>query len=230
MFRAANYPLGGVDPTNRNRVVVTFGSYINRDSNESPRLHTDRVRRRRPQHLHRGENRWLQQRHPLQRLHQPAARRSPAPPSTRGSCRSSPTPTKQASTDQYWQGAAFAADGTLVASYYDRSYGTDNTTGYSDITVSASHDQVTFRPQARHVVVDAAADPVHRAVHAATTSASTSTATTAYPIWADTRTVDEFLCPGTGTPSVPPTVCTGSAPNAPVANDEDIFAAAVAIP
>ena len=51
---------------------------------------------------------------------------------------------KQASTDQFWQGAAFTPGGTLVVSYYDRSYGTDNTTGYSDITVSASHDQVTF--------------------------------------------------------------------------------------
>ena len=34
VFRASNYPIGGVDPTNPNRVVVTFGSYINRDSNE----------------------------------------------------------------------------------------------------------------------------------------------------------------------------------------------------
>ena len=32
------------------------------------------------------------------------------------------------------------------------------------------------------------------------------TATAAYPIWADTRTVDEFLCPGTGAPGVPPAV------------------------
>ena len=33
-FRAANYPSGAVDPTNPDRVVVTFGSYINRHSNE----------------------------------------------------------------------------------------------------------------------------------------------------------------------------------------------------
>jgi hypothetical protein len=35
VFRASNYPVGGVDPTNGNRVVVTFGSYINRNSNEA---------------------------------------------------------------------------------------------------------------------------------------------------------------------------------------------------
>jgi hypothetical protein len=33
-FRATNYPAGAVDPTNPDRVVVTFGSYINRHSNE----------------------------------------------------------------------------------------------------------------------------------------------------------------------------------------------------
>ncbi len=56
------------------------------------------------------------------------------------------------------------------------------------------------------------------------------TRSTAYPLWADTRTVDEFLCPGTGTPTTPPTVCTGSAPNAPIANDQDIYVAPVRIP
>ena len=34
IFRAANYPSGAVDPTNRRKVVVTLGSYINRHSNE----------------------------------------------------------------------------------------------------------------------------------------------------------------------------------------------------
>jgi hypothetical protein len=35
VFRAANYPIGAVDPANPNRVVVTMGSYINRNSNEA---------------------------------------------------------------------------------------------------------------------------------------------------------------------------------------------------
>src|SRR5438270_4801494 len=35
VFRATNYPSAAVDPENPSRVVVTFGSYINRFSNES---------------------------------------------------------------------------------------------------------------------------------------------------------------------------------------------------
>jgi hypothetical protein len=34
VFRASNYPSGGVNPRNPNQVVVTVASYINRDSNE----------------------------------------------------------------------------------------------------------------------------------------------------------------------------------------------------
>src|SRR5215831_13403242 len=34
VFRAANYPSGGVNPANPSQVVVTVASYINRDSNE----------------------------------------------------------------------------------------------------------------------------------------------------------------------------------------------------
>src|SRR4051812_18313677 len=35
IFRAGNYAVGAVDPTSPSRVVITYGSYINRDSNES---------------------------------------------------------------------------------------------------------------------------------------------------------------------------------------------------
>ena len=50
---------------------------------------------------------------------------------------------------------------------------------------------------------------------------------TAYPLWADTRAVEPFLCPGTGAPGVPPRICAASAPNASVANDQEVFVAAV---
>lgn len=39
-----------------------------------------------------------------------------------------------------------------------------------------------------------------------------------HPIWMNTRDPDLFVCPGTGAPGVPPTVCTGVARNASVAN------------
>ena len=136
----------------------------------------------------------------------------------------------QASTDQFWQGAAFTPDGVLVASYYDRSYGADNTTGYSDITVSASHDRVTLRAPSGPPPRRCRRRPSSAGSSTATTPASRSPARTAYPLWSDTRTVDEFLCPGTGTPARRPTVCTGSAPNAPFANDQDIYVAGVPHP
>jgi len=51
----------------------------------------------------------------------------------------------------------------------------------------------------------------------------------AYPVWSDTRPVDLFLCPGTGTAGTPPEVCQGGATNAAVANDQDIYAVAVPV-
>ena len=50
---------------------------------------------------------------------------------------------------------------------------------------------------------------------------------TAFPLWSDTRPVDLFLCPGTGTTTTPPAVCQGGATNASVANDQDIYTTGV---
>jgi hypothetical protein len=46
----------------------------------------------------------------------------------------------------------------------------------------------------------------------------------------DTRDPELFLCPGTAAPGVPPAVCTGSASNAAIANDQDIFTASLPVP
>src|SRR5262249_58369572 len=40
---------------------------------------------------------------------------------------------RQRSTDQYFHGMAFNSSGKLVVGAYDRSYGTDESTGFSDI-------------------------------------------------------------------------------------------------
>jgi hypothetical protein len=56
-----------------------------------------------------------------------------------------------------------------------------------------------------------------------------ATDTTAYPTWSDTRAPALFLCPGTGTEGSPPALCQAPAANAAVANDEDIFTAAVRV-
>ena len=56
-----------------------------------------------------------------------------------------------------------------------------------------------------------------------------ATATTAYPVWSDTRNAALFVCPGSATAGHPPKLCHASASNASIANDEDIYAAAVPI-
>ena len=56
----------------------------------------------------------------------------------------------------------------------------------------------------------------------------------AHPLWMDTRDLDLFLCPGTGTPGHPPAVCTGTESGGfqggMTANDQDVFTAGVGIP
>ena len=51
----------------------------------------------------------------------------------------------QATTDQWFQWAAFTPKGTLVTSYYDRQYGSAEITGDMDISVSTSSNLSTFK-------------------------------------------------------------------------------------
>jgi hypothetical protein len=46
----------------------------------------------------------------------------------------------------------------------------------------------------------------------------------------DTRDLELFYCSGTATPTTPPAVCTGTAPNGSTANDQDIVTAAQSAP
>jgi hypothetical protein len=227
IFRAANYPYGVVDPKNPSTVAVTYASYINRYSNEQNGCVPAGINPATLQDLYTG-------------VKTPGAchngivlsvsrnggasftgtgtdvRTLPVTASTAG----------QRSSDQYFQGMAFTPSGELVTSSFDRSYGTDETTGSSDISLATSTDLATFRNQR---VTSSAMPPETEfsgdfygdyAQLALTPSA-------AYPVWSDTRQSDLFLCPGTGTPGNPPKVCTGSAPNAAVANNEAIYTAGV---
>ena len=67
---------------------------------------------------------------------------------------------KQASSDQWWQWAAFNKDGKLAVSYYDRQYGDDEMTGSLRLQPLRLERPVQLRREAGHVVVDASADPV----------------------------------------------------------------------
>src|SRR5260370_31063563 len=50
----------------------------------------------------------------------------------------------QRASDQYFQGMRFTPDGTLAVGYFDRAYGTDETTGFSDISMSTSGNLTAF--------------------------------------------------------------------------------------
>jgi len=228
IFRAANYPIGAVDRTRRNRVVVTFGSYINRHSQESngctpDGFAADAVNTYTGVKFGRCNN---------DILYSVSTDRGASFSGTTVDPRQLPVVTgkaRQARTDQFWQAATITARGALVVSYYDRSYGRDNTTGFSDITLSARHGGAGFKH--RRVTSSSMPPPTQFGGQFMGDYAGLDVAGgKAYPIWSDTRAVNELLCPGTGTPTRPPRVCTASAPNASVANDQDAYTQGVRIP
>ncbi|MCA1832763.1 MAG: glycoside hydrolase [Actinobacteria bacterium] len=177
-FRATNYPSGSVNPTQPNQVVVTLGSYINRHSNESngcvpagfgPFGNPQYTGVKTPGACNNDI---------IVSISNDAGTTfsgTAADPRTEPVATTAPG---QATTDQWFQWATFTKTGKLAVSYYDRQYGDDETTGYSD-----------------------------------------------------TRNPELFACRDAGgNISLPPSVCTGSADNAPIANDQDAYIAANAVP
>lgn len=236
VFRATNYPSGQVNPTNNQQVVVTFGSYINADSNPSNGCTPAGFAAS-------GNNAYTGVK-------------------TAGACNNKilesvstnsgtsfngtiTDPTKltvvssasgQKLTDQWWQWSAFTTKGKLAVSYYDRQYGNDETTGKLDFSLSGSHnDPTTFSV----VRVSSSTSPLPtqfpdtqgNSVFFGDYTGLAASASLAYPIWMDNRGRDLALCPGTGVPGVPPKVCTFIAgSNGIQANDQDIYMAKVAVP
>jgi hypothetical protein len=228
IFRASNYPSGAVDPTNANRVVVAFGSYINVHSNETNGCVPGGFS---PfgQNLYSGVK-------------------------TAGACNNdvlvsvssdggstfdgattdprrltSTTPSAgQATSSQWFQWIAFSKTGTLVVSYYDRQYGSAEVTGFSDVSVSASKDLAHFG--VRRATSSSMPPPTQFSGLFWGDYAGLSALDAAHPIWSDTRNPEFFLCPGSGTADTPPAVCTASAENATFANTQDAFTASVPIP
>ncbi len=144
------------------------------------------------------------------------------------------TAPSQLHTDQWFQWQGFDAHGMFAVSYYDRQYGTDETSGNMDVSVSGTNNLTSFN--------------VHRA-----TSASMPLPTQfpdaegnslffgdyagvavisgkAYPAWSDTRDSDVVLCPGTAAPGVPPAVCKMVEPNGLTATAQEIFATNISLP
>jgi hypothetical protein len=227
IFRAGNYPVGAVNPSAPNKVVVTYGSYINRNSNETSGCFPAGFAAN-GDTLYTGVKTGTCNNDIL------LSTSTNAGASFTGSTtdpRQLPVVTTapgQARTDQFWQGAAFAPNGTLAVSYYDRQYGSDNNTGFSDITVSHSKNLTTFNHD-RATSSSMPPPTQFSGTFYGDYAAIEVTSKAAYPIWSDTRPVDLFLCPGTGTTTTPPAVCEAGAANASVANDEDVYTTAVSI-
>src|SRR5205085_10844516 len=148
VFRAANYPVGAVNPTNAKQVVVTIGSYINRDSNASNGCVPHGFNAATLGPLYTG-------------VKTPGACNNKVlySVSSDGGATFTGAATNdntmpvvnqapgQATTDQYFQWAAFSGAGKFVVSYFDRQYGADETNGSSDVSTSSSTDLVTFGTQ-----------------------------------------------------------------------------------
>ena len=227
IFRAANYPMAAVDPRNPQRLVVTYGSYINRNSNETkgctPAGLTGALNG-----LYNGvKNGGCNNDIVISTSTDGGATFT----GTTTNVRNMPVVTdgsRQATTDQFWQGTVFSPRGTLVTGYYDRQYGNANATGFSDVTLTTSrgieHRRVTTSSMPPTTQFSGQFFGDYMMVAA--------TATKAYPVWVDSRPPALFLCPGTGQPGVPPQLCTGPPPGPQTlstANDQEIFAAILPI-
>jgi hypothetical protein len=220
IFRATNYPVGAVNP-HTGAVVVTYGSYINKHSNENngcvPTGFSDF-----------GLNTYDGVKVPGACNNDILVSRSTDHGATFNGgttdARQMPTVNDargQRTTDQFWQWADFTRSGQLVVAYYDRQYGSDEVTGYSDysVTANSASSQTVFRATSSSNPPPTQFTGLFMGDYAALAV----TGQTAYPFWADTRSPELFLCTGTGTPGNPPQACTGPGFSGARANDQEVF-------
>jgi hypothetical protein len=234
VFRATNYPSGQVDPTNAKQVLVTFGSYINKDSNPSNGCVPAGL-------APSGNNAYTGVKTPgacNNKILESVSTNGGASfngtitdPTTLMVVSSAPV---QKLTDQWWQWSAFTTSGKLTVSYYDRQYGNDETTGNMDFSLSGSVNNPTAFTVKRVTsssmpLPTEFPDSLGNSLFFGDYTGLAASANFAYPIWMDTRDKDLALCPGTGVTGVPPQVCTFTEPNGIQANDEDIYMARVAV-
>jgi hypothetical protein len=230
LFRAANYPSAGVNPRNPREIDVTFASYINRHSNERQRnacvpagVNPDTL-----QPLYTG-------------VKTPGACNNDILISrstdggrtfTGGSADVRTLPAVRnddPNADQFWQWAAFDPRGRLAVSYYDRAYGNDEQTGFSDVSLSGTRDGSSFG--LTRVTTSSMAPESQFGGDFFGDYSGLSAGDVAHPAWMDTRDPDLFTCrDSNGIVTQPPSVCTAAATNAALANDENTYTEALAIP
>ena len=227
IFRATNYPVGSVNPIN-GKVAVTYGSYINSHSNEAngcvpTGFAASGLNTYAGVKVAGACNNDI--------LVSSSSNGGVSFTGTTLNPRVLPSVRPERAgrvADQFFQWAEFTPQGRLAVGYRDRSYGTDQATGYTDTSISGSRDLAAFA-SAR---ASSSASPPPTAFGGVFAGDYEGLAALGgvHPIWTDSRAVDLFLCPGTGTPQNPPATCTASSPIAPVANDEDAYTASLDLP
>jgi hypothetical protein len=217
VFRATNYASGQVNPKSSSQIVVTFGSYINsfdKTTCTPQGFAADGINVFGGVKSADCANKIL-----FSVSTNSGTSFTNTDPLTLGSVNTS----DQAGSDQFWQWSGFSDNGKLAVSYYDRQYGTDETDGSSDISLSSSGQNLANFKVTR---VTSSSMPVPTEFPNAQGNGTflgdysgLAVGDQAYPLWTDTRSVDLFDCSSTG----PPAVCTASEPNGLTANDEDVF-------
>jgi hypothetical protein len=235
VFRATNYPSGGVNPNNPSQVVVTIGSYINRDSSASNGCTARGFSVITANALYNGvKTPGACNNKILYSVSNDAGARFTGSTTSPEALPVVNQQAGQATTDQYFQWAAFSSNGKLAVSYFDRQYGDDETTGASDVSMSASSDLVTFGTT--RVTTSSMPAPTQfpdaqgNSVFYGDYSGLDVSGNTARPLWMDTRNPDLFLCPGTAMVRLPPQICTGIEPDGDRANDQNIYSDTVTLP
>src|SRR5439155_14582047 len=108
------------------------------------------------------------------------------------------TTAPQATSHQWFQWLAYARQARLAVAYYDRQYGSDETTGFSDFSVSGSNDLQHFG--VTRATSSSMPPPTQFAgVFWGDYTGLDVRNSTAFPVWSDTRVRDIFVCPGSAT-------------------------------
>ena len=223
IFRAANYASGGVNPTNPSQVVVSVGSYIGPNSRETNGCVPTGTSLFSFGGLYTGVKTPGACKNDI--LVSVSNNRGATFTGTTADPRTLPTAApalSQATADQWFQWLAFQPDGRLAVSYYDRQFGSDETTGASDFSLASSGDLANFRVRRASSGSSPAPTEFRGTFWGDYTGLAVSDGT-ALPIWSDTRAANVFLCPGSSTgPGNPPRLCGRQDANGS-ANDQDVF-------
>jgi hypothetical protein len=229
VFRAADYPSGAVNPVHPSQVIVTYGSYISRSSNETFGCIPEGLSTTTFLPLYDGvktlgacSNKIV-----VSTSSDGGATFTGTTHNVRALYTATPNDA-QRNTDQWFHWEAFTPHGVLKVMYYDRSYGIDELSGASDISVSTNVDMPNAVFTAQRITTSSLPLPTQfpdspqgNSQFWGDYAGIATRGEVGYPIWSDTRQPDAFTCPGVS----PPKLCGMQLPNGLLLNDQEIYAA-----